>query len=66
MCAKIWCTNFQPSSCYRKVASLSWKHCRHFKKKNSLGPIILLMRFIFSLDLICVCDNLNRSQSVTN
>ena len=23
MCAKIWCTNFQPSSCYKKVASLS-------------------------------------------
>ena len=31
MSAKIWCTNFQPSSCYKKVASLSWKHCNYTK-----------------------------------
>ena len=30
MYATIWCTNFQPSSCYKKVASLSWKHCSKY------------------------------------
>ena len=38
MCAKIWCTNFQPSSCYKKVASLSWKHCTHPKGGPDAGP----------------------------
>ena len=36
MCAKIWCTNFQPSSCYKKVASLSWKHCTYLKSVQVL------------------------------